>query len=49
MPRRVVDLLACWRGLVVLRMHQCGRLFRLAFCGVFGGKRIIEVLNSARG
>jgi hypothetical protein len=33
----------------ILRAHLCGRWFCPAFCGVFGGKQIIEVLKIVRG
>jgi len=47
MPKIVVDLLACWRGLSGNpQKQQCGRRF---YCGVFGGKEIIGVLKTARG
>jgi hypothetical protein len=47
MPKQVVDLFACWKGL-------CGNprsavVWMMAFCGFFRGKEIIEVLNTTRG
>jgi hypothetical protein len=46
MPRRVVDLFACRKGWRWSSM--CSYVGVPAFCGVFGGKKIIDVLKIAR-
>jgi hypothetical protein len=47
MPSRLVDLLV--GGLLVaLRVLLCGR-WCLTSCGAVGGKRMIEILRTARG
>lgn len=49
MLRRVVDLYAfgeSWE--VVLNVYMCGSWFWHAFCGIFGGKEIIDVLKNRK-
>jgi hypothetical protein len=50
MPRRVVDLFACWRvpgGR--FQLDAVWKMIRLALCGVYGGKETIVALRTMRG
>jgi hypothetical protein len=50
MPSQVVDLFACWKGQFFGRSGTLyGRWFRLALCGVFGGREMIGVLKIVNG
>jgi hypothetical protein len=50
MPRRVKTFLLVGEGWeAFLKVQLCGRWFRHAFCVVFGGKEMIQVLKNSRG
>jgi hypothetical protein len=48
MPRRVVDLYACWWTTGNTQNVVCERWCLRTFYGVYGGKRMTEVLRTGR-
>jgi len=48
MPRRVVDLYACWWTVGSTRSVVAWKMVSLCLFGVYGGKLMIEVLSIVR-
>jgi hypothetical protein len=49
MPKRVVNLLACWKGVCGSPLGAAvWKIVLSCFCGVIEGKEMIEVLKTAK-